>query len=83
MGHPFNLRGGEGGEWWTIFEINYFERTLCEINNLLQELPYKHVIKTFQIFSVRPSRVEINNLSATTPHPPGDRMVASQIHHLT
>ena len=34
-GPPFSLKG-EGG--WSIIEINYFGRTLCEINKLLQEL---------------------------------------------
>ena len=62
-GPPFNLQG----EGWSIFEINNLAQTLHEINNLLQELfynNYKHVIK-FKIFCAPPSRVEINNLSAT------------------
>ena len=68
-----------GGVAWVFFEIYNFGQTLHEINNLFQKLIYanNHVIK-FEFFSTPPSRVEINNLSATEkcPPPPGDWMVA-------
>ena len=62
-----------------FFLIN-FGHTLREI--YFKNFLYKHVIK-FEIFSAPPSRVEINNLSATkTENPPptlGDRMVAPSL----
>ena len=49
-----------------VFEI---AGRLHEINNLRQELFY---INIFDIFSAPPSRVEINNLSATKSPAPLD-----------
>ena len=58
------------GRGWRIFEITNFGRILREIKKHTSgTVLYKHVTKS-KFFTERPSRVEINNLSATkTPAP--------------